>query len=330
MVKVKNIKKIMEINVTIINTNQILHYIFHFIILLSLISIIIIAFYLYIRTKKEQKKDKKIKKTFWEKIYQKQPKFADEFIKKYIIGIFSSENKLFIYIFFIFLFIITIISMLLGVISTYYLRIGLTASVALGTLLMALTTYYSIIKGDKKEDDKEKNRFLILLLSIRTELSVLMKREKDLIGDIIEKTKEEDGAPFGIGLLKPNHAYFTVYDNSSYELIGLIGRNNKELAEKVTKAYLIAKSYYDELIYYPEIWDKYVNENTKEGFENYRNHVHTDIETGVSYAKKSIGAIYNYYWYVLKRDRDTLIPLVEEVIKEIDEILEESNRTTNL
>ena len=40
---------------------------------------------------------------------------------------------------------------------------------------------------DKREDDKEKTKFLILLLSIRTELSVAMKREKDLIGDIMEK-----------------------------------------------------------------------------------------------------------------------------------------------
>ena len=67
-----------------------------------------------------------------------------------------------------------------------------------------------------------------------------------------------------------------------------------------------------------------MNENTKEGLENFKSHVNTDTNTGISYAQKSIGAVYNYFWYVLKRDRDVLIPLVGEVIEEIDEILEKS------
>ena len=201
-------------------------------------------------------------------------------------------------------------------------------SVAVGTLLMASATFYSIIKTDRKEKSKEKNRLLTLLISIRTELTVLMEREKELLENIFKEANKnkKDGAPMNIGLLKPTHSYFTVYDNSSHELIGSIGRNNnnEKLAKNITKAYLIAKSYFDELVYYSELWNKYVNENTKEGKDFYAKYVETD-QTGTPYAKSQSGAIYNYFTYVLKKDRESLLSITSEVIREIDNVVSKAN-----
>jgi hypothetical protein len=110
-------------NNNIINKfNQILHYIFnsfknnnhnniyHFLILCSFIASFLIVIYVVARTKKGQNQEKKIKKTLWERMCQRQSDFASEFIKKFDIRIFSPENKLFIYMYFVLLFLIMIIS----------------------------------------------------------------------------------------------------------------------------------------------------------------------------------------------------------------------------
>ena len=210
-------------------------------------------------------------------------------------------------------------------------------SVAVGTFLMALTMFYSIVKTDRKEKSKEKNRLLTLLISIRTELTVLMEREEELMGNFFKEAKEKDGAPMDIKLLKPTHSHFTVYDNSSHELIGSIGRNNKnkELAENITKAYLIAKSYFEELVYYSELWDRYMDkklwmkktmdEKTEESKNFSKKYVEVDTKTGTTYVKKPIGAIYNYFTDVLKKDRESLLSITSEVIREIDDVVNEAN-----
>ena len=122
--------------------------------------------------------------------------------------------------------------------------------VILTAVSTALFEYYFNIKRDRLN---KKDRLLILLVSIKTELSVIKKREQEIIGNVInetDKSNKKDIAPI-IGLLKTNQDYFTIYNNSSHELIGLISQNKelKELQKDIVEVYTLAKGYFDELVY---------------------------------------------------------------------------------
>ncbi len=192
--------------------------------------------------------------------------------------------------------------------------------VILAAVLTALFEYYFNIRRDRQN---KKDRLLILLVSIKTELSVIKEREQEIVGNAIDETNKsnkKDIAPI-IGLLKTNQDYFTIYNNSSHELIGLIGQNKelKELQKNIVKIYTLAKGYFDELVYYGElcadciengyIAPKLLKIVQKLGMFNLSNKTHIKDKT-----------VFNYYNYI-KEERKKLLCLVDNVISDIDKLL---------
>lgn len=188
-------------------------------------------------------------------------------------------------------------------------------AIILTSVITALVEYRFNIERDRQN---KKDRLLILLISIKTELSILIKREQEIIGNVIKETNEEGIAPI-IELLRTNQDYFTIYNNSSHELIGLIGRKNEELQKNIVEAYTLAKSYFDELVYYRELCADYIKngyifpkiKNLAEKLKliDFSNKTHIKDKT-----------VYNYYNYI-KEERKKLICLVDSVISDIDKLL---------
>lgn len=198
--------------------------------------------------------------------------------------------------------------------------------VILTAISTALFEYYFDIKRDRLNKN---DRLLILLVSIKTELSAIKKREQEIIGNIIDdadKSNKEEIAPIA-GLLKTNQDYFTIYNNSSHELIGLIGQNKelKELQKDIVEVYIMAKGYFDELIYYGEL----CVDRIKSGFiapkliENCQKLGIVDF-SGKTYIRDK--TVFNYYNYI-KKERKILLYLVDKVILNIDNFLESVNGT---
>ncbi len=192
--------------------------------------------------------------------------------------------------------------------------------VILTAVSTALFEYYFNIKRDRLN---KKDRLLILLVSIKTELSVIKKREQEIIGNVInetDKSNKKDIAPI-IGLLKTNQDYFTIYNNSSHELIGLISQNKelKELQKDIVEVYTLAKGYFDELVYYGEL----CADKIKSGFiapkllENCQKLEMVDFSNKTHIKDKTV---FNYYNYI-KKEREKLLCLVDNVISDIDKLL---------
>lgn len=80
-------------------------------------------------------------------------------------------------------------------------------------LTAVLTTFFEYYFNIKRDRQNKKNRLLILLASIKTELFIIKKREQEIIGNAIDETdkskNKEDIAPI-IRLLKNNQDYFTI------------------------------------------------------------------------------------------------------------------------
>lgn len=61
--------------------------------------------------------------------------------------------------------------------------------VILTAVLTALFEYYFNVKRDRQN---KKDRLLILLVSIKAELSVIKKREQEIIGNVIDETDKSN------------------------------------------------------------------------------------------------------------------------------------------
>ncbi|MHB1647113.1 MAG: hypothetical protein EVG15_09245 [Candidatus Acididesulfobacter diazotrophicus] len=191
-------------------------------------------------------------------------------------------------------------------------------------LTAVLTTFFEYYFNIKRDRQNKKNRLLILLASIKTELFIIKKREQEIIGNAIDEidksnNNKEDIAPI-IRLLKNNQDYFIIYNNSSHELIGLIGQKNEELQKNIVESYTLAKTYFVELIYYGELYVDYI----KNGYiapkllENGQKLEIVDFSNKTHIKNKTI---FNYYNYI-KEERKKLFRLVDRVISDIDKLLE--------
>ncbi|MHB1664254.1 MAG: hypothetical protein ACYCT7_03185 [bacterium] len=145
----------------------------------------------------------------------------------------------------------------------------------------------------------------------------LKDRERELVGGIIEEAKKDSDYPSKkvplIGLIKPSFEYFTVYDNSSHELIGLLRNKNNILAIDITKTYLLIKSYYDEIIYFPEV-DKMRTDPS-----DYKKNHEVCPDGKRTYIKDD--ALINYFNNVILRDRERILKNIDNIVSEINIIL---------
>ncbi len=176
--------------------------------------------------------------------------------------------------------------------------------------------YYiaSLLLNRKQAGD----RLFTLLASIKTELLTLKDREQELVGNIIEEAKKDSDYPLKkvplIGLIKPSFEYFTVYDNSSHELIGLLRNKSKTLAPDIAKTYLLVKGYYDEIIYFPEL-DKMRTDPS-----DYMKNHEVCPDGKITYIKND-SALINYFNNFILRDRKAILKTIDNIVSEINIIL---------
>lgn len=119
----------------------------------------------------------------------------------------------------------------------------------IGAFGTAKATYYFNKKHRQELERKEREN---LTKALCIELSTLLNTYMQIIGKEIEAAANSNKPPL-TGMVDSHQSYFKVYDNSA-NLLGLL---DTEETEKVIKTYVNLKAFFDELIHYGKLTDRY-------------------------------------------------------------------------
>lgn len=125
--------------------------------------------------------------------------------------------------------------------------IGAIIGALTGGFVSAWGSYFFTKKHTKELENK---KMLNFASAIYIELTSLKERYMEIAGNLIEKIDADKEIPI-IGILQTNQSYFTVFDNLSPDLLGLL---NSETSKNIINAYINVKALFDELVAFGNQW----------------------------------------------------------------------------